>query len=211
MSIFFYIAIGLVVITVGILFYKGWREENTPNRAGSVGSNLVKYVFKSGIPFSFKYGWLPVMPCFAKGLISQQWIIRFDDLWVLPHPKNHSWQKGGGRSYDVLTNHTDSIMWAFRRVNVSIDEIEISSYAHVNGVVVKEDNNVLKIKKGEVAFIDITDDRPNGRYVVVLSKAAYPDDKIVHIIPYTHTKTGGKTITPWFEYPNSTVRLFMDK
>lgn len=170
---------------------------------------MTKYVFKGGIPFAFKWGWLPVIPFFTSGLIDKTWNVKFDDLWTLPDPKNHSWQKGGGQSYDPFNNHVQSIMWAFRRVN-PIDEIQFSSYAHVNGSIVKEDNNVLKLHRGEEAEINIIDDRNAHEYIVTLRKVNSRTNDIVHKIPYTHNRYGGKTIMPWFEYPPGKIVFHME-
>lgn len=64
---------------------------------------------------------------------SLTWQVIFDETirYHQPGEDQFDWLKGGGISFDVFTNHKNSIMWGFR-YNPNKDKIEFNLYMHIN-------------------------------------------------------------------------------
>lgn len=157
---------------------------------------MAKYVFYPGIPFSFKYGFIPVVPSVVVGKSNETYEVSVDTDFDIPYPDDNDWQKGGGFSFNLFNNHEDSVMWVFRILN---HKVQYSSYAHVDGVIIKEDHNVFEAVLGEKVRIHIYINEEDRTYNLTFSGRG--KKTITHKIPFKHDKCCNlmKTINPWFE------------
>jgi len=75
--------------------------------------------------------------------------------YYLPYPDNYDWNKGGGLSFSMFTNHKNSVMWGWRYSQL-YNQFEFTAYIHDNGKVKKEDKNYFVAIPGEPVTIQIT-------------------------------------------------------
>lgn len=149
--------------------------------------------------------WEP--PCISKDVVQMTWEAKFGDGadYVLPYPDSRDWNKGGGRSFDMLTNHRDSVMWGWRANNEKGGH-DLCMYCHVDGMQVigtehirfidPEDAEVmLFVPKGDSCTISVKLDAVHKRYKMSMrcgQEANYCE------IPFTHDKRWSRSIGAWF-------------
>lgn len=165
-----------------------------------------KYAVKKGRHVFKLAGWIPVMPRIIKRPTLISWIICFGDGcdYLLPGADQQDWNKGGGISFDLLTNHIDSIMWAWR-YNPALELVEMSMYAHVDGLrwvarneLRPSEGEVLnRVAIGENARISLKIDWDECNYDMNIQVVG-EDESYPGIIPFTHDKHTGRTIGAWF-------------
>lgn len=149
-------------------------------------------------------GWLPVIPMLTRDTTQAAWRVRFDDAYHLPYPDNRDWNKGGGLSFDLHTNHTDSAMWAWRW-NAEDGVFELAAYGHVEGRrivatngkprISEDDEVMMTARSGEEVLITMRVDRVNSRYRFAFSQGRNICECWV---PFEHSKRTSRTIGPWF-------------
>ena len=93
---------------------------------------MKKYTFKKG-----KFNLTPGEPfqLWQPGKVGiLQWTVQFDETcrYIQPHSEQEDWLKGGGVTLDLLSNHKNAVMWAWR-YNPDTDKIELALYAHKGG------------------------------------------------------------------------------
>lgn len=94
---------------------------------------MKKYMFKKGkrllSPCEPLWLWQPGK------FRSIEYTVQFGESirYSLPDGEQLDWLKGGGISFDLLTNHRNSTMWGFR-YNPDMDKVEINAYAHIGGL-----------------------------------------------------------------------------
>lgn len=121
----------------------------------------------------------------------------FDSSSIYTHPLSDDqidWNKGGGFSFDLLTNHNNSVMWAWRWTP-ELGGFEISGYAHISGERFMFDLPYLVVAPNEVFFVSIKE-LESKTWRVSLS-----DKKGNSIYKEVWFKTQGKKarrIEPWF-------------
>lgn len=148
--------------------------------------------------------WQP--PCIIRRPTLLSWQVRFGEGcdYELPGADQQDWNKGGGISFDLLTNHTDAIMWAWRW-NPVLKMIELAMYAHVDGQRVIARNELMpndgevmiRLRIGQTSRVSLkVDEMPNHydmNFQVIGSDESYPA-----AISFTHEKTIARTIGAWF-------------
>lgn len=88
-----------------------------------------KHGFK---PYRFRLEWKPQAISF--GVVFGEGA-KYD----LGNQDQYDWNKGGGISFDLLTNHRRSAMWAWR-YNIFTNTFEFTPYVHDRELIVKGDN-----------------------------------------------------------------------
>lgn len=157
-------------------------------------------------------------PCLKKNVTRIVWKVRFGDLrYTLPHPDNHDINKGGGISFDVLTNHVDAAMWGWRYWNVDgADMVQFFSYCHVNGATIKGRANAPQVRPEDPEVV-LEVGHDSGK-VVTITLDIWWNSKIYEFTfedgthtqrintPFTHDKKLGRTIGCWFGGENVSPR-----
>lgn len=114
--------------------------------------------------------------------------------YTLPGREGEDWNKGGGVSFDLFTNHTDSVMWSWR-YNPATDLMELGLYCHVDGKVVRAKPHgtevLATVPRGHEIEIRLTIGRNLKAYGMEVGDSGA-------IIPYTHDKRTARTINAWF-------------
>ena len=150
-----------------------------------------KHRFTSG-PFD--------VPRIRRKLRGVDWEVSFSPAcrYALPGADQDDWNKGGGVSFDLFTNHTDSVMWSWR-YNPVTDNIELGMYCHVDGkrVIVKAHKSeaMQTVKIGEAVRIRLTIARNLKAYGMEFNTATNAAGASV---PFTHSKKTARTIGAWF-------------
>lgn len=77
-----------------------------------------------------------------------RWRVKFDRncLYSFGMPDQRDWNKGGGVSFNLFTNHKDSAMWGWRANDGG--GIDLTAYCHVDG-----ERKVFKDGLGEVVMV----------------------------------------------------------
>lgn len=152
------------------------------------------------------YGRAFEVPCITRDSRRLAYTVRFDEscTYTLPGVDQRDWNKGGGLSFDLFTNNTDSAMWAWRW-SPDRDKMQLTAYAHVEGkrVIAKTiqgpdqtDGEVLaEVEIGQNVDISIDIDRISGRYNYLFSTG---DARAYTWLPFEHKKRTGRTIGLWF-------------
>lgn len=167
---------------------------------------MKRYTVKKGRHGFRLLGVFPIIPKIIKRPILASWLVTFGEGcdYLLPGADQQDWNKGGGVSFDLLTNHIDSVMWAWR-YNPALELVELAMYAHVDGLrwvarneLRPSEGEILnRIAIGETARISLKVDYEEGNYdmniQVVGDNESYPG-----IIPFTHEKEIARTIGVWF-------------
>lgn len=173
-------------------------------------------VYKGKHPFKL-WGHLIPAPVIRRDVKAQSWTVRFDEscAYTLPGAEQRDWNKGGGVSFDLLTNHTDAAMWGWRW-NPGTRRIEMTAYCHINGkrpflqsslyskkrYLYSPNNDIdgevcLECKIGDTIRISLQVDREESRYdynfMVIGSNESWPVG-----VAFTHSKRWSRVIHPWF-------------
>jgi hypothetical protein len=167
-------------------------------------AQLVKrYTVREGRHAFRRNGWL-IIPAIRKKPHTCQWSVKFgeDSRYLLPFPDSRDWNKGGGVSFDLLTNHTDSAMWAWR-YDAESGMFEIAAYHHVEGarVIAKNGGNrqdpetLFRIKGGETLNIYLRVNYETKFYEWTIWAST---GRIFAAVPFTHRKAWTKSIGAWF-------------
>lgn len=123
--------------------------------------------------------------------------------YALPYPDNRDWNKGGGFSFDLLTNHEDSFMWGWRW-NADVQAHELCAYCHIDGVRKVAKNGkvpvdpadpevMLRVPFGQ-KFRVLVEVRDGAYWFVFASGRAANRCFVIH----THKKRWARRIGPWF-------------
>lgn len=165
-----------------------------------------RYTVKKGRHVFKLFGWIPVAPQFVKRPTLISWLVRFDEGcdYLLPGADQQDWNKGGGVSFDLLTNHIDSAMWAWR-YNPALELVELAMYAHVDGLrwvarneIRPSEGEVLnRIAIGETARISLKIDWEGGNYDMSMQVVG-DNESYTGNIQFTHDKQMGRMIGTWF-------------
>lgn len=148
----------------------------------------------------FLYGIIPVFPWFARNTESRSFYVMFTEKSKYDHgdDNNHDWNKGGGESYDLLSNHIDAFMWGWRYNQVK-NLVEVCLYCHVNGnrVIYKKNGSevLMEIPLNKLTYISFRRSPVTKTYRMAVS---YDDSISEAELPYTHDKRSRKTIAPYF-------------
>lgn len=163
---------------------------------------MKRYTVPKGKHAFLLNGWLPVIPMITRDTTQVAWQVRFDTSYYLPFPDSWDWNKGGGLSYDLHTNHTDSAMWGWR---YNDGMFELCVYCHVEGKrivatngkpgVVGDAEVMLRAIAGQEVLITMRVDRVNKRYRFAFSQGRNVTECWV---PFEHSKRLSRTIGPWF-------------
>lgn len=106
--------------------------------------NQGKHSFK---PYRFGLRWKPYAMIYG---------VQFDKnaKYDLEGVDQKDWNKGGGISYSLFSNHKNSIMWAWR-YDTFAEMFEFSGYTHNRGQVQKSEPAIFKVAPGESVSIFI--------------------------------------------------------
>ena len=155
------------------------------------------------------------VPCLGR-VRRASWEVAFSPScrYNLPGADQDDWNKGGGVSFDLLTNHTDSVMWAWR-YNPGTDKIELGLYCHVDGrreiaIDVRGRQALLSVAIGEIVTVELeVEDSAYAMRFDCLSS-----ETVTAAIPFTHRKKTIRTINPWFGGNNPaphTMNLYLHR
>lgn len=119
------------------------------------------------------------------------------------HEDQWDWNKGCGFSYDLLTNHKDSVMWSWR-YNPLTQLIEVGLYAHVDGKALKFGKPLASVAIGDAVEINLSVNY-EGKYYF-MEFIAYRGTQIAELmeatrenrVDFTHKKCLVREINPWF-------------
>jgi len=204
-----YIVVSVVIFIIGALIIL--------INNGQKNILMQKYVHYSFTHTAFKWGALPVLPWFARNRQTKSWAVMFTPKSFYDHNSddNHDWNKGGGTSFDLMSNHIDSLMWAWR-INQKNRTVELAAYHHINGqrVVAKINGSEvllsLPLDKESMVNISYRIDYNNKQYIWAFSS----DDNVVNcFVPFSHDKTPKKSIAPYFggnKKPSNKLSLYID-
>jgi len=143
-------------------------------------------------------------PCIKRKVKRIEWVVRFTEScrYTLDNGDQDDWNKGGGVSFDLLTNHTDSAMWAWRW-NPERQVIQLSTYCHVDGGVLKartalgpdqtSPEVVAEVEIGQT--VDISLRIEHDRYAFTFETAEGTSN---YWTPHNHDKKLARTIGAWF-------------
>jgi hypothetical protein len=140
------------------------------------------------------------VPRIRRNLRTVEWEVLFSPAcrYALPGADQDDWNKGGGVSFDLFTNHTDSVMWSWR-YNPVTDLIELGMYCHVDGkrVIVKAHSSevIQAVKIGDTVLIRLTIGRTVKSYSMDFNTSTNAAGAMV---PYSHDKKTARTIGAWF-------------
>lgn len=161
--------------------------------------------------------WEP--PCLKRKPTRIQWRVRFDESirYSLPGVDQQDWNKGGGGSFDLFTNHTDAAMWAFR-YDPELDLIDLTAYCHVDGkrVIYKDilsSEIISKVMIGDDIDIVLVFDYFQKVYKFSFQVVGNPY-KATCGIPFKHGKKLIRTIAAWFGGNNPApqrIDLFLNR
>lgn len=123
--------------------------------------------------------------------------------YTLPYPDSRDWNKGGGFSFDMLTNHEDSFMWGWRW-NAEAQAHELCAYCHIGGVRKIAQNGkeapdpadrevMLRVPLGQ-KFRVLVEVR-NGAYWFVFASGRAANRCFV---THAHKKKWVRRVGPWF-------------
>lgn len=153
-------------------------------------------------------GLIPEIPCVGKNIQHVTWKVVFDEscLYRFDYPDNHDWNKGGGVTMDLFSNHTDSTMWSWRRDIQVEGYIEVGIYSHVNGEEVVWNTGsggiysetLIWVKPGIELSIQLQIDRGRKTYDWTAWSKVTGAVKETPSIPFTHDKKWSRTIGAWF-------------
>lgn len=156
------------------------------------------------------WGKLIPVPAIRKDVKNISWTVQFDQTcaYDLGMPDQRDWNKGGGLSFDMITNHEDAAMWGWR-YNPAAKVIELTAYCHINGkrpILHKTMYSEKKGTDGEVCLecgfadtvrISMQVDRQESRYdfnfMVVDSGESWPVG-----VAFMHGKRWSRLIHAWF-------------
>ena len=206
----------IVVFLIGatiLLFYRAQKEVD-----------VTKVVHYPGIAIGFRYGFIPILPWIARKSLTKTWYCLFTDKAYYDHgnDNNHDWNKGGGDSFDWLSNHVDSCMWAWR-INQKKQLVEFTAYCHVDGnrVIAKKKNSEVIYSHSITApqLIQITRRIDYDKKLYSFTWSMYePNSKPVALasveVPFNHSKRVKKTISPFFKTDtklSKAIAFFMQK
>lgn len=163
---------------------------------------MTKYVCYKG-----QHAFIPYFPVITRDAKQLMWQGRFGSGadYLLPFPDSRDWNKGGGLSFNLLTNHIDSLMWGWR-YNADLICHELSAYCHVDSKRVVAKNGMqhpdpsdwevmLRVPFGNDFSIVVQVDTVMKRY-----EFAFRTGEVVNYcyIPFTHSRRTGRIIGPWF-------------
>lgn len=171
---------------------------------------MTKYTVPKG-QHAFKIGGiLPAVPVVRRGIERVEWRVKFapNCAYSLTGVDQGDWNKGGGVSFDLLENHQDAAMWGWR-YNPLTGLIELTAYCHINGkrpflkgsAYSQSHPGVsgevcLEVEFGMEAVVTLVIGRKEKRYDLYFAIAGGKQYKVG--VPYTHNKTMGRIIHPWF-------------
>lgn len=171
---------------------------------------MKKYIARKGQHQFTRLG-LPVVPAIRRNISLMRWRVRFDEsaAYVLPMPDAKDWNKGGGLSFHLLTNHKNAAMWAWRW-NSSAQRIQFNAYCHIDGrrpiLITNPYQQAQGLKDGEVCFeakprevveITLRVDNAKKRYDFDFRKEG--SEKAWRIgVAYLEIGKWSRTIGPWF-------------
>jgi len=143
--------------------------------------------------------------CLKRNPNVMAWRVKFGEGtdYILPYPDNRDWNKGGGVSYRLLTNHEDLIMWGWRW-NANKGAHDVCMYAHLDGVrkvgtshtaPPDADREVaLVVPRGSECLITLKVE--DGKYTMGFSLAGASANYCA--LTYTHREGWARCIGPWF-------------
>jgi hypothetical protein len=153
-----------------------------------------------------KHAFTPYAGCLKRNPLQMAWRVKFGTGtdYSLPYPDNRDWNKGGGLSYRMLTNHEHSIMWGWRW-NADKQAHEVCMYTHLDGE--------RKIGTSHTAPPDLTDKevalivprgveclitlkKQDGKYRMGFSLDNGPANYCT--LTYTHREGFARCIGAWF-------------
>jgi len=187
---------------------------------------MTKYTVSKG-NHAFKIGGiLPPVPVVRKGIERVEWRVKFapNCAYSLLGPDQMDWNKGGGVSFDLLTNHQDAAMWAWR-YNPLTGVIEMTAYCHIDGKrpFLKGSSYsqshpgvsgevCLEVELGVEAVVTLLIGRKEKRYDLYFGLKGGRQYQVG--VPYNHDKTIGRIINPWFGGNNTAphrMDIFLDR
>ena len=125
-----------------------------------------------------------------------EYSIWFDSSSIYVHPESDDqidWNKGGGWSFDLLTNHNNSVMWAWRWTP-ELQAFEISAYAHISRERFLFDTPYLIVKPYEKFFVTIREYEPKTWRVTLRDS----DNAIYKEVKFSTQGKKARRIEPWF-------------
>ena len=171
---------------------------------------LNKYVCYPGKHIFQLHGKTIEIPALKRNPSQINWKVRVSDLrYTLPYPDNHDINKGGGISFDLFTNHIDSVMWGWRYWEQG-DVVQFFNDCHVDGVQVDGIGQLPLVRPNDpevclevphdsnaVVSISLKVNSINKSYGMSFtidgsSYAQYTE------VPFTHDKCLARTIGAWF-------------
>jgi len=162
-----------------------------------------RYTVRKGRHAFKRNGW-PIIPVVRRKPLTIAWNVKFgeDSRYILPFPDSRDWNKGGGLSFDLLTNHRDSAMWAWR-YDAQGGLFEIAAYHHVDGVRViaknggnrQDPETLFRIREGETLNIYLRVNYETKFYEWTIGTGT---GRIFAAVPFQHGKAWTKSIGAWF-------------
>ena len=172
---------------------------------------MKRYAVRKGAHAFTRCG-LPVMPVVRRRITRIQWQVHFPEsaAYELPYPDDRDWNKGGGLSFDLTTNHRDATMWAWRW-NAIAQVWEVTAYHHIDGArsvstdkgAWNPDREVLvwvNPRQTLTATLTVDYGRKTYQWALQSDPASIGEGSAFHfaVQPFTHEKTWARTIGPWF-------------
>lgn len=123
--------------------------------------------------------------------------------YALPYPDNRDWNKGGGFSFDALTNHEDSFMWGWRW-NADAKAHELSAYCHIDGVRKIAQNGKEPVDPDDAEVMLRVPFGQHFRVLIEVKDGVYwfnfstGREQNRCIVIHTHRKRWARRIGPWF-------------
>jgi len=187
---------------------------------------MTKYtVLKGKHPFRLG-GVLPPVPSVRMDRERIGWRVRFAEncAYSLIGLDQGDWNKGGGISFDLLTNHQNAAMWGWR-YNPLTGLIEMTAYCHIDGKrpFLKGSSYsqghpgvggevCLEVELGMTAEVILRMDKGEKRYdfyFSILNGKQWPVG-----VGHNHNKRVGRIINPWFGGNNAAphrMDIFLDR
>ena len=126
-------------------------------------------------------------------ILTYEVILSGSAIYVLDNEDQLDWNKGGGYSFDLFTNHKNSFMWAWR-YNIEKAVFEVTHYVHDGDKIHKGDNSFLSVPAGQKFIIDVTIQK--DKYLFWMQSG----NNLVENVVYHNSKQGNivREINPWF-------------
>ena len=185
------------------------RLGKTDNQQAEVEAvKLHRYVCHKGCHVFMRGGSYVEPPTFIYKPYRVEWNVKFSHLskYDLSGVDQRDWNKGGGLSFNFLTNHIDGAMWAWR-YNLEDNLFDVGVYCHVDGkrVVSKglepwADPNdaevLLKVRTDTMFTVAMVIDWIEKEYHFTFSVGDHY--KAGADVPFDHDRRFARTIGTWF-------------